>query len=87
MIYYNDKIKKPAEKQKPSESGNSDLTSTRANKRGSLEFSVANLFKCICCIHTGVSYEEKRLKEIDDSLQRINIRLKSLDRFDEIIVI
>ncbi|XP_012227030.2 chitin synthase chs-2-like isoform X2 [Linepithema humile] len=49
------------------------------NKKGSLEFSLGDLFKCVCCIHTGISYEEKRLLEINDSLQQINKHLDLLD--------
>ncbi|XP_011874477.1 PREDICTED: uncharacterized protein LOC105565685 isoform X2 [Vollenhovia emeryi] len=50
------------------------------NEKGSLEFSLGNLFKCVCCVHSGVNYEEKRLSEINDSLQQINKRLNLLDR-------
>lgn len=56
------------------------------NQKGSFEISLGDLFKCSCCIHTGMSYEEKRLCEIDQSLQQINKRLELLDRFEEVIV-
>jgi hypothetical protein len=49
-------------------------------QKGSLEFSFADLFKCVCCIHSGISYEEKKLNEINEALQQINKRLSSLDR-------
>lgn len=57
------------------------------DKKGSLEFSLGDLFKCVCCIHTGISYEEKRLIEINDSLQQINKHLDLLDRFETKIII
>ncbi|KMQ91842.1 chitin synthase [Lasius niger] len=42
------------------------------NQKGSFEFSLGDLFKCVCCIHSGISYEEKRLNEINENLQQIN---------------
>lgn len=56
------------------------------SEKGTLEFSLGNLFKCICCTYSGVSYEEKRLNEINESLQQINKRLNLLDRFDKLII-
>ncbi|XP_011705416.1 PREDICTED: uncharacterized protein LOC105460624 isoform X2 [Wasmannia auropunctata] len=50
------------------------------NEKGTLEFFLGDLFKCVCCIHSGISYEEKRLNEINESLQQINKRLNLLDR-------
>ncbi|KYM77515.1 Chitin synthase 3 [Atta colombica] len=50
------------------------------NEKGTLEFSLGNLFKCVCCVHSGISYEEKRLNEINESIQQINKRLNLLDR-------
>ncbi|XP_018393301.1 PREDICTED: uncharacterized protein LOC108772292 [Cyphomyrmex costatus] len=50
------------------------------NDKGTLEFSLGNLFKCVCCVHSGISYEEKRLNEINESIQQINKRLNLLDR-------
>ncbi|KAL0119961.1 hypothetical protein PUN28_007970 [Cardiocondyla obscurior] len=49
------------------------------NEKGTWEFSLGNLFKCICCINSGVSYEEMQLNEINKSLQQINERLNLLD--------
>ncbi|KAG5345608.1 CHS3 synthase, partial [Acromyrmex heyeri] len=50
------------------------------NEKGTLEFSLGNLFKCVCCVHSGISYEENRLNEINESVQQINKRLNLLDR-------
>ncbi|KYQ59578.1 Uncharacterized protein K02A2.6 [Trachymyrmex zeteki] len=50
------------------------------NEKGTLEFSLGNLFKCVCCVYSGISYEEKRLNEINESIQQINKRLNLLDR-------
>lgn len=50
------------------------------NEKSTLEFSLGDLFKCSCCIHSGISYEEQRLNEINESLQQINKRLNLLDR-------
>ncbi|EGI70960.1 hypothetical protein G5I_00232, partial [Acromyrmex echinatior] len=50
------------------------------NEKGTLEFSLGNLFKCVCCVHSGISYEENRLNEINESIQQINKRLNLLDR-------
>lgn len=55
-------------------------------EKGSVDFSLGNLFKCVCCIHSGISYEEKRLNEINESLQQINKRLNLLDRFVGFII-
>ncbi|XP_012535392.1 chitin synthase chs-2 [Monomorium pharaonis] len=49
-------------------------------EKGTMDFSLGNFFKCVCCIHSGISYEEKRLNEINESLQQINKRLNLLDR-------
>lgn len=84
---YNEKSKKPQEEQKSM--GIDYLTKfiTRTgnkqdkNQKGSFEFSLGDLFKCVCCIHSGISYEEKRLNEINESLQQINKHLSLLDRF------
>lgn len=56
------------------------------NEKGILEFSLGDFFKCVCCIHSGISYEEKRLNEINESLQQINKRLNLLDRFNGLII-
>lgn len=57
------------------------------NRKGSLKFSLGNIFECVCCMHTGINYKEKRLDEINDSLQHIHERLKLLDRFEVFIFI
>jgi len=56
------------------------------SEKGTLEFALGNLFECVCCIHSGITYEEKRLNEINESLQQINKRLNLLDRFDGLII-
>ncbi|XP_029674249.1 chitin synthase chs-2-like isoform X2 [Formica exsecta] len=77
---------KPQEERKSMAIGNLSEFMTRIgnrqdrNQKGSFEFSLGDLFKCICCIHSGISYEEKRLNEINESLQQINKHLSLLDR-------
>ncbi|KAL6424393.1 hypothetical protein ACFW04_009877 [Cataglyphis niger] len=77
---------KPQEEQKPTTIDNLSKFMTRIgnsqnkNQKGSFEFSLGDLFKCVCCIHSGISYEEKRLNEINESLQQINKHLSLLDR-------
>lgn len=56
------------------------------NQKGSFEFSFGDLLKCVCCIHSGISHEEKRLNEINESLQQINKHLSLLDRFKIIVL-
>jgi len=84
MILYSNKSQ---DEQRPMEPGNlfgpimiGNGNKQDKNQKGSLEFSFADLFKCICCIHSGISYEEKKLNEINEALQQINKRLSSLDR-------
>lgn len=87
-------MKKPQDEHSPSAIDNLTGFMTRKenkqedkNQKGSFEISLGDLFKCSCCIHTGISHEEKRLCEIDQSLQQINKRLDLLDRFEEVITI
>lgn len=85
-------MKKPQEERKSMAIGNLSEFMTRIgnrqdrNQKGSFEFSLGDLFKCICCIHSGISYEEKRLNEINESLQQINKHLSLLDRFEGIVL-
>ncbi|XP_032669595.1 chitin synthase chs-2-like [Odontomachus brunneus] len=78
------------EEQRSSKTGNSGNVIGKWNKQnknqkdGSLDFSLGNLFRCICCINTGISHEERRLNEINDSLQQIDKRLRLLDRLARI---
>ncbi|EFN87468.1 hypothetical protein EAI_04426 [Harpegnathos saltator] len=74
------------EEQKSPKIGNSENmigkwnNQNRNQKDGSFDFSLGNLFRCVCCINTRISHEERRLNEINDSLQQIDKRLKLLDR-------
>lgn len=87
------KMKKPQEEQKPTTIDNLSKFMTRIgnsqnkNQKGSFEFSLGELFKCVCCIHSGISYEEKRLNEINESLQQINKHLSLLDRFEGVVLL
>lgn len=84
-------MKKPQDAQKHMETSNSGNyiigrgNKQNQNQKGSLEFSLGDLFKCVCCIHSGISHEEKRLSEVNQSLQQIDKRLNLLDRFEEVI--
>ncbi|XP_011253680.2 chitin synthase chs-2 [Camponotus floridanus] len=75
----------PQEEQKSTRIGNLSKFIMRSgnrqdgNQKGSFEFSLGDIFKCVCCIHSGISYEEKRLNEINESLQQINKHLSLLD--------
>ncbi|XP_072762919.1 chitin synthase chs-2 [Anoplolepis gracilipes] len=77
---------KPQEEQRSTVIGKLSKFMTRTenrqekNEKGSFEFSLGDLFKCVCCIHSGISHEEKRLNEINESLQQINKHLSLLDR-------
>lgn len=50
------------------------------NERGSFEFSLAGLFKCVMCTHGTPSDEERRLDEISHKLNHIGNRIDTLDR-------
>ncbi|XP_049787548.1 chitin synthase chs-2-like [Schistocerca cancellata] len=52
---------------------------TKSNK-GSIEFSLANLFKCMCCTYPKPSEETERLLMISGSLEAIGKRLETLER-------
>lgn len=86
------KMEKPQEEQKSTGIGNLSKFIMRTgnrqdgNQKGSFEFSLGDLFKCVCCIHSGISYEEKRLNKINESLQQINKHLSLLDRFEIIVL-
>lgn len=85
-------MKKPQEEQKPMTNNLSKFmtrirNSQNSNQKGSFEFSLGDLFKCVCCIHSGISYEEKRLNEINESLQQINKHLSLLDRFEGVVLL
>ncbi|CAH2104565.1 unnamed protein product [Euphydryas editha] len=47
-------------------------------KSGSLEFSVAGLFRCICCTHPEDHREDLQLLQISNSLDKIDKRLDAL---------
>ncbi|XP_043284265.1 chitin synthase chs-2-like [Venturia canescens] len=48
--------------------------------RGSIEFSLAGLFRCILCTHNGVSEEDRKLEVIKYSLDQITSRLDAMER-------
>lgn len=74
------KMKKPQDEQRSTAIGNlsefmrgiGNKQERERNQKGSFEFSLGDLFKCVCCIHSGISYEEKRLNEINETLQQLN---------------
>jgi chitin synthase len=50
------------------------------DEEGSLEFSLAGLFKCMCCTHPKNSEEKVQLLRIADSLDKLNRRLDNIER-------
>lgn len=85
------KMKKSQEEQRSTAIGNLSKFMKKTgdrqdkNQKGSFEFSLGDLFKCVCCIHSGISHEEKRLNEINESLQQINKHLSLFDRFEGVM--
>ena len=47
---------------------------------GSLEFSMAGLFKIMCCVHKKPQESMRQLSSIADSLESLKRRLDSFER-------
>jgi chitin synthase len=54
--------------------------SSKKEEEGSFEFSLAGLFKCMCCTHPKSSEEKVQLLRIADSLDRLSRRLDNIER-------
>lgn len=50
------------------------------DEEGSFEFSMAGLFKCMCCTHPKGAEEKVQLLRIADSLEKVNRRLDNIER-------
>jgi chitin synthase len=49
-------------------------------EEGSLEFSLAGLFKCMCCTHPKGSEKKVQMVRIGDSLEKVKKRLDNIER-------
>lgn len=50
------------------------------DEEGSFEFSMAGLFKCMCCTHPKDGEEKLQMFRIADSLDKLNRRLDNIER-------
>ncbi|XP_071447223.1 chitin synthase chs-2-like [Hetaerina americana] len=57
-------------------------SATEGNEAGSMEISLAGLFKCMMCTHKDTAKEEEKtqLLQISESLVQINKRLETIER-------
>jgi len=55
-------------------------TSASDSEDGAIEFSLAGLFKCMCCTYPKVIDEKQQLMRIADSLEALNRRMDSIER-------
>jgi chitin synthase len=49
-------------------------------EEGSFEFSLAGLFKCMCCTHPKGGEEKLQLLCIADSLEKLDKRMDNVER-------
>jgi chitin synthase len=52
----------------------------KEEEEGSFEFSLAGLFKCMCCTHPKGGEEKLQLLRIADSLEKLNTRMDNIER-------
>ena len=52
-----------------------------ADDQGSIEISLAGLFKCMLCTHGKPSDEKQQLVAIAESLEQLGKRLETIERF------
>ena len=50
------------------------------NEEGSIEFSLAGLFKIMCCTHQKSVDEKQQLVRIADSLDALNKRIDAIEK-------
>lgn len=48
-------------------------------KEGSVDISVAGLFRCMCCTHAKTNTEQVQLMQISDQLRDLDGKLKHLE--------
>ena len=51
------------------------------DEEGSIEISLAGLFKCMFCTHGQTSNEKQQLVAIAESLEQVGKRLEVIERF------
>jgi chitin synthase len=49
-------------------------------EEGSFEFSLAGLFKCMCCTYPKGGEEKLQLLRIADSLDKLNKKMDNIER-------
>lgn len=55
-------------------------TGTNDDDQGSIEISLAGLFKCLLCTHDKPSAEKQQLVAIAESLEQLGKRLETIER-------
>ncbi|XP_037075582.1 chitin synthase chs-2-like [Pollicipes pollicipes] len=55
------------------------FNTTAKDDDGSVDFSLGNVFRCMCCTHPKEINEREQLKRIADSIDSINKRMDSLE--------
>lgn len=56
-----------------------DSLKTSQDENGSLDFSVAGLFRCMLCTHPKSNAEQMQLLQISDQLIELDKKLKQLE--------
>lgn len=56
-----------------------DSMKSNRSENGSLEFSVAGLFRCMLCTHPKSNEEQMQLVQIVDQLTELDNKLKQLE--------
>lgn len=57
---------------------------TNNDEEGSVEFSLAGLFRCMLCTHKKDGEEKIQLMHIADSLDKLSKKLETIERFVKI---
>lgn len=76
-----EELKKQAKKQKKKEGGLLGFLMAQTDKvqKGGLEFSLANLFRCMCFTHDDEDHPKKQLVKIATSLEEVSSRLSRIE--------
>lgn len=56
------------------------------DEEGSIEISLAGLFKCMFCTHGQTSNEKQQLVAIAQSMENVNKRLEIIERYSHLIL-
>lgn len=56
------------------------------DEEGSVEISLAGLFKCMFCTHGQTSNEKQQLVAIAQSMENVNKRLEIIERYSHLIL-